>query len=455
MINNLLATLTLGLVTRRHTLLKGLLVPFFIGAATVNASGLSPDLTPTGAIAKGSTDGLVPAWVADKKEADRIQQALASETPQLIINGSNFQQHVEYLTDGQIALFNKYPNTYEMPVYQSHRLHHVPDWLKAATIKNKADAQLIDNGNGITNVWPGQPFPEPKNAHEVLWNHLTAWRGISLKGIFLESAVHPKQDFYITKTDLEIAMPFYQANREAVTDNIILNYYLTRIVSPPRIAGGAILVHDSMNAKAKQRQSWIYNASQRRVRRLPFLGYDTPNMISDDIRVVDDFNLFNGSPDRYDWKLIGKRIVYIPYNAVKMANASVDFKSLLTPYHLKTNATRFELHRVWELEATLKEDAHHIYTKRKLFLDEDSWITVLSEQYNNNGELWRVSHSHTQYIPEMPGVMKVGDVFHDLKTHSYYAQALLQRNGKLYKFSEELPEKSRFSPIALKRYSKR
>ncbi|MFC3153368.1 DUF1329 domain-containing protein [Litoribrevibacter euphylliae] len=419
------------------------------------SSPLGTSLTPTGANANGSSDGKIPAWISSKEEADKRQQTLEQDVPLFTINGSNYKEHQQHLTQGQIALFEQYPSTFEMPIYQSKRLHRIPEWLKEATIKNDTDAKLIDDGNGITNVWPGIPFPTPDTALEVLWNHLIAWRSISAKGTFVEATIHPEQPFYVIKTNVEIAMPYYQPDRAAVTDNIILTYYLTRILSPSRIAGGATLVHDSMNPKMGQRQSWIYNVSQRRVRRLPFLGYDTPNMNSDDIRVVDEVNLFNGSPDRYNWELKGKKNVYIPYNSKVLAQSTKDFESLLTPHHLKTEPTRYELHRVWELEATIKQDQHHIYTQRKLYLDEDSWIALIAEQYDHTDSLWRVSISHSQYMPELPGVMKVADVFHDLHSKSYFVQSLIEDNGRWIEFSNTLPDKSHFNPVGLRRHTTR
>jgi hypothetical protein len=416
---------------------------------------LNESLTPTGAIRQGTTDGRIPAWVSSKEQAALLHQQLEQDQPLFTITGDNYTEYLAHLTEGQIALFRQHPNTFKMPVYQSKRLHQIPKWLAEATHKNLNDARLIDDGNGISNVWPGIPFPVPDNALEILWNHLIAWRSISAKGTFIESTIHPNQAHYLIESSFEIAMPYYQPERMAVTDNIILTYYLTRIISPARIAGGATLVHDSMNPRMGQRQSWIYNVSQRRVRRLPFLGYDTPNMNSDDIRVVDEVNLFNGSPDRYEWKSHGKKAIYIPYNAKSLAESTKDFESLLTPYHLKTEPTRYELHRVWEIEATLKPDQHHIYTRRKLYLDEDSWMALIAEQYDQSGALWRVSISHTQYMPELPGTMKVADIFHDIKNQSYFVQSLIERNGRWLEFSNTLPEKKHFSPVGLRRHTTR
>ena len=70
------------------------------------------------------------------------------------------------------------------------------------------------------------------------------------------------------------------------------------------------------------RSAWIYNAGQRRVRRAPDLAYDNFNDGTEGMRTSDQFDAWNGAPDRYDWKLVGKKEIYVPYNAYKLADKS-------------------------------------------------------------------------------------------------------------------------------------
>ncbi len=181
------------------------------------------------------------------------------------------------------------------------------------------------------------------------------------------------------------------------------------------------------------------------------MEYDTPNMNSEHMRVVDDINLFNGSPDRYDWKLMGKKEIFIPYNNNALAQNLNDFDDLLTPHHINPESLRYELHRVWVLDARLKQGERHIYPRRVLYIDEDSWNAVIAEQYRSNEELWRVSLSYSRYFPEMPGTLTVLDAYHDLKKKSYYIQSRFKDKNRAFEFLNEVPDKKYFSPSGLRR----
>ena len=56
---------------------------------------------------------------------------------------------------------------------------------------------------------------------------------------------------------------------------------------------------------------------------------------------------------------------------------------------------RYELHRVWVVEATLKEGMRHINARRTFYLDEDSYQIVLIDHYDGRQQLWRASEAHS------------------------------------------------------------
>jgi hypothetical protein len=100
--------------------------------------------------------------------------------------------------------------------------------------------------------------------------------------------------------------------------------------------------------------------------------------------------MFNGSPERYDWKIVGKREMYIPWNAFATNQADVKIEDLIKHKgHVNTDPMRFELQRVWVLEATLKPGFRHQYAKRVFYIQEDTWGSALSDQYDGRGQLWR------------------------------------------------------------------
>src|SRR5690606_29350598 len=195
---------------------------------------------------------------------------------------------------------------------------------------------------------------------------------------------------------------------------------------------------------------WVYNPGQRRVRRAPSIGYDTPTDVSDGLRTVDDTDMFNGAPDRYDWKLIGKKEIYIPYNSYKISGSGVKYENLLKPGHVNPEYSRFELHRVWVVEGTLKSGSRHIYSKRTMYLDEDSWQIALVDQYDGRGELWRVSVAYLKNFYELPATWVAAEVNYDLQARRYFATQLDGEDPKAIDFSRPLPEASYFKPASLR-----
>ena len=145
------------------------------------------------------------------------------------------------------------------------------------------------------------------------------------------------------------------------------------MTAPARLAGGILLVHETLDQVKKPRDAWLYNPGQRRVRRAPQVAYDNPGTAADNMRTTDQLDMFNGAPDRYDWKLVGKREIYVPYNSYRLQDPKLKYKDIITPLHINPDHLRYELHRVWVVEATLQTGERHIYKKRVFYIDEDSW----------------------------------------------------------------------------------
>lgn len=179
-----------------------------------------------------------------------------------------------------------------------------------------------------------------------------------------------------------------------------------------------------MDYTVKDRQAWIYNAGQRRVRRAPDFGYDAATDGDEGMRTTDDYWGFNGAMDRYEWKLVGKREMFIPYNAYKVNDKRLKYKDMLGKGSLKSELMRYELHRVWEVEATLKRGESHLYAKRSFFIDEDSHQIALSDAYDNRGRLHR-THILSLVQAYDAGVMFQSPfVLHDLLTGGYMAEGM-------------------------------
>ena len=431
----------------------------FAAVSPAEAAKLGANLTPFGAEKAGNAAGTIPEWNGGITKApagyttpgQHHVDPFADDKPLFTITKANLDQYKDNLTPGQIAMFNTYPNSYQMPVYQTRRSGSAPQWVYDNTIKNATTAKLLDGGNGFSDAYGGIPFPIPQNGVEALWNHIARYRGTYIVRRASEVAVQRNGSYSLVTSQQEAMFKFYNPKGTAADLNNIMFYYLSFTKSPARLAGGAVLVHETLDQVKEPRQAWGYNAGQRRVRRAPNLAYDTPIAAADGLRTADDTDMINGSPDRYDWKLVGKKEIYIPYNSYKVSSPEVKYEDLLQVGHLNPAFTRNELHRVWVVEGTLKSDARHIYSKRTLFLDEDSWQAAVVDQYDGRGELWRVSIAYLKNYYDLPTTWSALDSFHDLQARRYHVQNLDNEESSTIDFSQAVPVDGYFKPAALRR----
>lgn len=426
------------------------------------AEKLKNVLTPLGAERAGNGSD-IPPWRGGitvptldyKKAGQHHTNPFPQDKPLFTITAANKDKYKEYLTEGQMAMFETYPNTFKMPIYKTRRTAAAPERVYKNTYKNALRTELNKDGFGIRYAYGGIAFPIPQNALEVLFNHITRWRGTFLSTSSSEVAVHTDGAFSLVTVQRDVLFNYYNPEVDIDSvDNLLFNYVsLTK--APARLAGGSVLVRDPIDQVKEPRQAWGYNAGQRRVRRAPNLAYDTPIGTSDGLRYADDTDMYNGAPDRYNWKLIGKKEIYIPYNSYDVASNKITYKQLLMPGHINPEYTRYEKHRVWVIEANLKKGARHVYQKRRFFIDEDTWGISVADQYDAAGDIWRVSMAYIKNYYEVPVTYSALDVFHDLKARRYHTQGMVNEENSTIDFSLELPNDQYFTPSGLRRRGKR
>lgn len=423
---------------------------------------LDNDLTPLGSERAGNEAGTIPEWTGGLTEApegytggNHLTDPFPDDKPLFTITAANVDQYADNLSPGQVALFKKYPETYKMNIYQTRRTVAYPEDVYPKIRQNGLTAELVNDGNGVVNFEVAHAFPIPQNAHEVLWNHLTRYRGGSAQRTYVQVPVQANGAFVPVKiTDTFTWPDFLKEGKDPVKDRNVLIYFTYAISSPPQLTGTVLLVHETVDQVTDGRRAWLYNAGQRRVRRAPQVAYDGPGQGSDGTRTADDFDMFNGAPDRYDWKLIGKKEVYIPYNSYGLGSTDLTYKQIHPKGHMNQDFPRYELHRVYQIEATLKEGKRHIYAKRVFFIDEDSWHVAIKDQYDGQGQLWRVGEAHAiqYYNVDVPWITV--ETLMDLDDGRYLTLGLTNEEKDPYVFGLEMSRRD-YSTGALRRLGKR
>lgn len=379
------------------------------GSAEDAAKLGGPDYTPVGAVRGGNADGSIPAWnenaMADFQakytvvEGQKYPNPYAGEEKLFTIDASNVDQYADNLMEGVKSLI-ALGNGYALDVYPSHRDQGYSDWWIANTKYNAANAQMLADGQKVDGHKPGIPFPFPKTGLEVMWNHLNR---------NLVDVEYSYDSYYVTSSGKPILsttgllfnkLPaFAESNRDKYVNDVDAAKFRINYMAPARRAGEILLVHEPASdyTDGRGRKAWQYLTGQRRVRLAPAVAFDTPNPGIAGTSTYDDSFVYNGSPERFDWKLVGKKELYIPYNNNDFV-FNTEVKDTLGPHHINPEAIRWEKHRVWIVEADLKEGKRHIYKKRRFYVDEDTWTAVASDAYDARGNLWR---SQISYIVSM------------------------------------------------------
>jgi len=430
-----------------------LLINVSLLALHVAATPLLPDLTPVGAERAASSDGRIPAWRGGL-QAGQVSLAIngtpldpyADEQPLYVIKAQNYGQYREQLTAGQVALIQRYPNTFRLPVYPSHRSVAVPPQVGEWARHNAASAHLVNDGNGVQGFTGVLAFPRPDNGLEVLWNHLTRPRNGSFS--LASDSITPRGDGRFATMSLQQTFARPDVLDDGQTGNVL--YYLSyRMTAPSRLAGDAVVLHETLDQVAQPRLSWLYSSSQRRVRRAPALAYDSITPGTAGLRTADSRDMFNGAPDLYQWTLVGKKALHVPYNSYRLASPLLGYAALIGPGHVNPQPTRYELHRVWEVVGTLKPGAKHIYASRRYYLDEDSWAIVEADFFDQQGQLWRTAQAHSYYHVTGQALVNAMEAIYDLRSGRYQLSGLTNEQPRPYAFDVRTSA-SYFSPGALR-----
>jgi hypothetical protein len=332
------------------------------------------------------------------------------------------------LSPGLLAMFARVSD-FEIPLFVTRRTAAYPEAVIAR--------------QGIA------PFLSPRNGEEVMRNVIQRYVGGS---VTREARAYPVRANGDTYAIGSWSRRVYTSHLDGAPENLLF-VVMGGFQSPASLRGNLALVHEPRSLESDKRQAWLYNAAQRRVRRAPDLAYDAVSDGSEGMLTVDQVDGFNGALDRYDWQLIGKRPMIVPYNTYAVAERSVKEQTLIRRGSVNPALMRYERHRVWIVEATLKSGQSHLYGKRRFYVDEDSWSVLIEESYSRRGDLWRVAlHGVVQFYDAVtPGIRL--SIFHDLDAGSYFVSGLDGDRQPSIQFGARAAF-SEFSPDALRRLAR-
>ncbi|PRB84323.1 DUF1329 domain-containing protein [Pseudomonas sp. MYb185] len=417
------------------------------------AARLGADLTPLGAERAGNAAGTIPEWTGGVKPPAHYQPGMhhpdpfADDAMLYRVDSADLDPHRQLLPAGLADLLERNPEYY-LQIYPTHRSAAAPQRIYDATRANAEHAELIANGNGVAGAVAGIPFPIPQNGMEIIWNHILHYKGEQNHFINNQAVVINGRSNLI-KRDRYI---YYIYNREGMTpeqmDNTLL-YYRYQVTAPAKLSGTSLVVQDPLDQVLTTRRAWRYSPSDRRVRRLPSLAYDSIQPDTSGLATADVVDSYNGAPDRYEWTLIGKQEMLVPYNSYAVHQQGIDYDRIVLAKTLNPELLRYELHRVWIVEAKLRTGYSHPYHTRRFYIDEDSWQILAVDLRNARDELVGLQESHPISYYELPMFNSTLETLYHLKTGNYFVDGL-DNNEPMYDFSYEMSPRD-FSPQALRR----
>ena len=357
---------------------------------------LTTTLTPVGAERAGNAEGSIPAWSGGytavpqgyRQGASR-PDPFAAEKPIFSITKENYRNYLDKLPEGAKALFAKSAD-YRMDIYPSHRTAAAPRWVYDNIARNAVRAHAGPSGiaYGIEDAFGGVPFPIPKNGFEVVWNHLLAFWGPAREMHLSNYVASADGTVTLSSSYRELAdFPYYDP--KAMAGSLDGHYLKTLRIDdgPPAKVGQGYLAWQPLDTERNKFAAWRILPGEHRVRKGPSLSYDTPDADAEGYQNLDEYYVFFGGLDRYDFKLAGKREMFVPYNNNRFYTLPV--KEVAGPQHVNPAALRYELHRVWIVEGTLAPGKHHVAPKRRLYVDEDTWFAVYSDSWDDKNRLWK------------------------------------------------------------------
>lgn len=405
-----------------------------VGAASGGGQGYptGDKYIPMGGIRAGTPDGRIPAWTGGihpgnlpkaYEAGGPLIDPFPNDKPLFVIDKSNLGKYEDFLSEGHVRLLKQY-DSYKMPVYETRRTAAYPEAIYKATLENQKTARLVDP-DILQGAKLGFPFRRPKTGNEVIWNHRARYRGDSISMHNSMVVMQPTGANTQFKFFTEVMFAYGNlSNPGEIKEGHLLLYYLNRVIAPSRMSGMVVLAHETTDLK-RGRQVWVGPPGLRRLFRVPpNIGYDYQTPGTGGLQFLDQINMYNGGFNKYTWQLHGRKPMYVPYNAYRAHDRALKYKELVPPGHFNQDVTRYELRRVWVVEAETRPGEHHNFKRRVFYVDEDAYGILMVDCYDKDGELWRFQEGHAIGYYQVPMTTTGPELIYDLRDKRYLAAVL-------------------------------
>ena len=435
-----------------------------------NVARLGKDLNPIGGIKAGSEDGLIPQWTGNvvglpaglkwDGPGTTNPDPWPQEQPLFVISADNLDPYRARLSPGQIAMFETYPDTFRMPVYPGHREFAYYPQFYQKVLYNAEHAELVNDNEGITGFVGGAAFVVPSNGPETIWFTRTTGAFETMDGEYSDIAVFPNGTRSTRRSRFLQESPYASRSNPITAEyeypklGEYAGYIMTYVTEPARDKGLITSIFEPYDYAKNAREVWRYLPGSRRVRRAPTVGFDTPDGPGG-LKTVDEVRGFNGSMERFDWELLGRQEIFVPYHNYRFDDPNLSYDELLTKFHANPDYMRYELKRVWVAQGTLKAGERHIYGKRRVYVDEDTGFAVITENYDGRGELWKVVLTNNIYDYGGQGYARRAQMYHDLRAGAYIAERLINDSAPMLYDVNPMKGPAYFSPSNVRKLGKR
>ena len=401
-------------------------------ADTPDASLLKTTLTPMGSERAGNAAGTIPAWTGGLSaiptgvDWDPTKTLppdfFASDAMLYKVDASNMAQYADMLSEGVQALMKN--KGFYINVFPTHRTQAMPQWIYDNNALNvtRTTPQNGDWRLGWNGAYGGYPFPIPSSdplaaGYQICYNNETRWVGTYQR---LTTASYTNANGAAVLTEgarLNYRFSYYK--QDGSPETYAGYYYDVELTEfgPATAAGDQAVGRQSGNPTVYPDESWELLNGQGRVRKTPNLLYDTPTSYTDGIINYDEYFGISGPLDRYDFKLIGKKEMLIPYNNNKMFTGNS--AALHTANFFDPEYVRWELHRVWVVEGTLHAGKRNVLARRVLYFDEDTWQCAIADAWDGAGNMLRLHYSLCANFPNLPGTIWADSIAYNLQTGQY------------------------------------